>query len=165
MITAAAINRIGEQRADSHFTWVCDRADHDAVRALLTPAAAARTALLHWMPQDELMKVYDRAGIFLFPSFYEGFGKAFLEAMARGACVVATPVGGMRDVINDGVDGMLVEPGDDAALAAAAIRLMEEGAARTMSEAATRTARRYTWRGFASALVDFYTHLLETKSA
>ena len=58
------------------------------------------------------MQVYDEHGVFLFPSFFEGFGKAFLEAMSRGLVVVASNNGGMRDVIKDGQSGFLVKTGD-----------------------------------------------------
>ena len=64
-----------------------------------------------------LVQVYDRHGVFLFPSFFEGFGKAFLEAMSRGLVVIASDVGGMHDLIRDGENGFLVAPGDAAALA------------------------------------------------
>ena len=116
------------------------------------------------MPHDKLRIIYDRAGIFLFPSFFEGFGKAFLEAMSRGACVVATRVGGPADVIDDGVDGVLIEPGDAGALAEAALVFMNDGdRARRMSAAAIETARRYSWERVAVETAEFYARRLEAR--
>ena len=88
-ITAGAMNLLARAEPDLQFTWVCD----------LTPEANRRAEILHWTTQDALRDIYDRHGIFLFPSFFEGFGKAFLEAMSRGLCVVASDVGGMHDLI------------------------------------------------------------------
>jgi len=164
MVTAAAMNAIVTARPDARLIWVCDRAHHNDVRALLSRNAVDRLELLHWTAQDELRIIYDRAGIFLFPSFFEGFGKAFLEAMSRGVCVMATRVGGAPDVINDGVDGVLIDPGDAGALTEAAVSLMtDSNRARSMSAAAVETAHRYSWGRVAREISEFYERRLEAK--
>ncbi len=163
-VTAAAMNAIVKGRPDAHLIWVCDRAHHNDVRALLNPDAVDRLELLHWIPQDKLRLIYDRAGIFLFPSFFEGFGKAFLEAMSRGACVVATRVGGAADVLTNGVDGILTDPGDACELADAALILMNDiNRARSMSAAAIETAHRYSWDRVARETAAFYARRLEAR--
>jgi glycosyltransferase involved in cell wall biosynthesis len=157
MITAAAINRLAAADGELRFTWVCDRADHDGVRALLT---TDRVELLHSMPQPELRGVYDAHGVFLFPSFFEGFGKTFLEAMSRCLCVVASDAGGMHDLIEHGRNGVLVPPGDEVAMADAALAVIRDGdRARNMSAAAARTAREYTWERLARETLAFYERL------
>jgi glycosyltransferase involved in cell wall biosynthesis len=146
-VVAAAMRALdGFQR-----TWVCAREHHQAVRALL---AGAEVELLDWMPTAELVQVYDRHGVFLFPSYFEGFGKAFLEAMSRGLVVVASDVGGMRDLIRDGVNGYLVPPGDAAGLAARAREARIE-----MGAKAAETARVHTWDRVAEETVAFYERL------
>ena len=157
MITAAAMNRIAAAEREARFTWVCDRASHDAIRALLSADANARTDLLHWTTQDALREIYDAHGLFLFPSFFEGFGKAFLEAMSRGLCVVASDAGAMHDLIEHGRNGCLVPPGDAEALADAALAIMrDEPRAAAMSAAAIATARAHTWERVARELAAFY---------
>lgn len=164
MITAAAIDRLAAMRPDLQFTWICDRAHHPAVRALLRGETNARLELLHWMPQEELRAHYDRSGVFLFPSFFEGFGKAFLEAMSRGLCVVASDAGGMHDVIGHGSTGVLVPPGDAEALADAAAALIADPArASAMSAAAAAAARAYTWGRVARETATFYAARLEAR--
>ena len=76
---------------------------------------------------------YRRASLFVLPSWAEGMSNALLEAMAFGLPVVATRVGGSVDVIEDGVTGLLVEPGDPEQLAAAMARVLtDRGLARTL---------------------------------
>ena len=50
------------------------------------------------------------------PSTYEGFGIAYLEAMAFGLPALASAAGGAREIVTDGVDGFLVRPGDARAI-------------------------------------------------
>jgi glycosyltransferase involved in cell wall biosynthesis len=157
MITAEAMNRLAAHDADLRFVWVCDRSHHGNVRALLSDDVQQRLDLLHWRNQDELREIYDGSGIFLFPSFFEGFGKVFQEAMCRGMCVVATDAGGMHDVIRNGVDGLLVPPGDADALFDAARALVDDlPRATAMSIAAARRAREYSWERAAHETADFY---------
>jgi glycosyltransferase involved in cell wall biosynthesis len=162
-VVAEAMRRLAERFPAASFTWVCDAAHHDAVRAMLGPAAA-RVALLGWMKQEQLCAVYDRHGVFLFPSLFEGFGKVFLEAMARGLCVAASDEGGMRDVIRPGDDGLLVPVGDAAALADAAATVMADaGRFARLSHAARATALQYTWERAARETAAFYERLLRLK--
>ena len=153
MIVGAAMRALAERHADLQFTWVCSRAHHDEVRGL----APANIELLDWMPAARLIEVYDAHGLFLFPSFFEGFGKVFLEAMSRGLCVIASNVGGARDVIENGVSGLLVPPGDAAAIASAAESLLADPSrAAAMATEAARVSRTYTWDRVARETATFY---------
>jgi glycosyltransferase involved in cell wall biosynthesis len=96
--------------------------------------------------------------IFALPTLMESFGMAAIEAMAAGLPVVASNVGGIPEVINDDMDGMLVAPGQPAALAAILGCLIVDPSLRgRLSEEAARTAaRRFTLPAMAEATAAVY---------
>jgi phosphatidylinositol alpha-1,6-mannosyltransferase len=75
---------------------------------------------------EELAACYARAEVFALPSAGEGFGLVFLEAMAFSKPVVGASCGGTTDVVEDGINGLLVPPGDAGALAQALGRLLRD---------------------------------------
>ncbi len=100
MVVAAVMTEALASNPTLEATWVAEGAAHPAIRERLKDVVATdRVRLLDWMEVGRLREIYDAHGLFLFPSFTEGFGKAFVEAMARGLAVVATVQGGARDVI------------------------------------------------------------------
>ena len=72
----------------------------------------------------DIAELLVNADIFVLPSDWEGVSMALLEAMAAGLPVVATAVGGTPEVVIDGINGLLVPPGDPEALASALTRLL-----------------------------------------
>jgi glycosyltransferase involved in cell wall biosynthesis len=164
MILAQAFEQVLAERPQATLTWVCSAQHHDEAAALLGPQARARTTFLDWVPQDQLMDIYDAHGVFLFPSFFEGFGKAFLEAMTRGLLVVASAEGGARDLIVSGKNGFVVPVGDAAAMAAACLAIQRGGVdARQVSENARQTGLQHTWRRVAQETAAFYQALVPLK--
>jgi glycosyltransferase involved in cell wall biosynthesis len=165
MIVAETMNRLSRADEKIQFTWVCSQEHHTQVRELLTGDARDRVRLLDWMPQEELMRVYDSHGIFLFPSFFEGFGKVFLEAMSRGLCVIAADNSGAHDVIVNHVNGILTPTGSIEAMTQACLGLLtDHGAAARLSTAAADTSRSYSWDRVARETVAFYESRLEAKA-
>jgi glycosyltransferase involved in cell wall biosynthesis len=155
-IVAAVFNKILREHPESHGGWVCDARDHDRVRRSLDQNVVDRVTLYSSMPQDALIRVYDAHGLFIFPSYYEGFGKTPFEAMARGLAVVSSRVGGMADLIRSGENGFLVEPGDeDAMIKAVHSLLANPEVAMEAGRQARETARRLTWENLAKGLLAF----------
>ena len=65
-----------------------------------------------WIPPEKIKTYYRKASVFVMPSLMEGFGLVFLEAMAQGLPVIGGNVGGTLELIKDGKNGFLVNPGD-----------------------------------------------------
>ena len=94
--------------------------------------------------QTNPWKYIARADVFALTSRYEGFGNVVVEAMACGVPVVATSSPGTRDIVSSGVDGLLVERHEPAAVADALARVLTDGELRTrMTETARRKVERY----------------------
>ncbi|PYN83147.1 MAG: glycogen synthase [Candidatus Rokuibacteriota bacterium] len=110
------------------------------------------------VPVHEVVQLYSHAAVFACPSVYEPFGLINLEAMACETPVVASAVGGILEVVEDGDTGLLVEPGRPEALAAA-IRLLLEDPER--SRAMGRAGRRrveaqFSWTRVAARTREVY---------
>jgi glycosyltransferase involved in cell wall biosynthesis len=94
-----------------------------------------------------LVAAYQEAAVVVLPSLTESesFGMTLVEAMACGRPVVGSDVGGIPHVVRDGVDGVLVPPGDAAALASALGSLLTDDERRETLGAAGRAAAEETW--------------------
>lgn len=95
-----------------------------------------RIALPGWVDRATASRLLADADILVLPSHHEAMPIAVLEAMAAGVAVVATPVGSVPEVLQDGVSALLVPPGAPAALAQALARLLDDPAERRRLAAA-----------------------------
>ena len=75
---------------------------------------------------EDKLDVFSQADIFIYPSYYEGMPMAVIEAMACGLPIIATRVGGLPDLVVEGVNGILVEPGMPEQLATALCQLIDD---------------------------------------
>jgi glycosyltransferase involved in cell wall biosynthesis len=95
----------------------------------------------------ELIELYARADVFVFPTFADTLPLAIMEAMASGLPVVTTNVGALTEEIDDGVTGLIVPPADVDALAAATLRLVRSRELRLEMGAAARRAADLRFNG------------------
>jgi starch synthase len=126
------------------------RASRDGV--ILIPGMLAKT---------EVVQILSHATVFVCPSEYEPLGIVNLEAMACGCAVVASAVGGIPEVVADGVTGLLVPPGDEAALAAAVNSLIRDPgrAAEFGARGRDRAVAEFSWDKVAAQTADLYGRL------
>jgi D-inositol-3-phosphate glycosyltransferase len=110
--------------------------------------------------QETLPYYYSSAQILVMPSHYESFGMVALEAMACGTPVVASQVGGLPFLIQDGKTGFVIPDRDPEALAAKLTLLIENPAIRRQfGEVANQTAQGYAWEQIARQVLDQYQEL------
>jgi glycosyltransferase involved in cell wall biosynthesis len=113
---------------------------------------------LGFVPHGELQGLYARAAVVACPSRREGFGVACLEAMSHGRPVVATDVGGLRDLVVDGETGLVVPPRRPEALRAALERLLgDEQLRRRLGASGRERAREhFSWQAVTDATLAAY---------
>lgn len=110
--------------------------------------------------KQRLEELYNSASIFVLPSLVEGFGMPLVEAMACGAATIATRCYGSEDIIQDGVNGLLVPPGDSKAISSAVVYLMLHDQLKwRLAQRGLLDARNYTpeamFRSFHEGLLRF----------
>jgi len=121
--------------------------------------------LLGPVPHELLPRYYALASVVALPSLMEATSIAGLEAMACGAPLVGTRVGGLPIIVDEGVTGLLVPPGDATSLAGALERiLLDDDLRRRMGgEARRRAERRFSWNGIAERTAEFYRSVLRAR--
>ncbi|HJZ60586.1 MAG TPA: glycosyltransferase family 4 protein, partial [Miltoncostaeaceae bacterium] len=128
------IAALAQMRADASLTIVGDGPERDALAAAARDAGVAdRVRLAGPVGHDRLPAVYASSHVVVVPSVVDrsgdrdGLPNVVLEAMASGRPVLGTRAGAITSAVEDGVTGVVVEPGDAAAMAAALDRLADEG--------------------------------------
>ena len=126
---------------------------------------ADRVTITGRLTKEELVAKYNSAQIFVSPSLYEGFGLPAAEAMACGAPVLATTAGAFPEVIEDGVSGVLVPPGNAGALAEAIERILADDGLqqRLGDEGRRRIVDHFSWHETALRTMDLYEEVLRTR--
>jgi glycosyltransferase involved in cell wall biosynthesis len=114
-----------------------------------------------------IRRLLGQAGVLVLPSIEENCPMVILEAMAAGVPVVASRVGGIPDLIEDGVSGLLVEPADPASLTQAMRRLLADpaAAARIAAQAKQRAQERFQPRTIAQRHLEIYREVLAGSSS
>ena len=153
-----------ELGVDAVLVMVGDGPDRDGLEQLAHDLGIARSAYFVGY-QPEVAGYYRLFDTFLLPSVNEGTPVSAIEALASGTPVVATRVGGVPDVVRDGVDGFLVEPGD---VEGAAHRLATLAAdaplrARLGESGRARVLERYSVARLVDAVDRLYRSLLRAK--
>jgi glycosyltransferase involved in cell wall biosynthesis len=123
---------------------------------------AQHVRFLGFVEHQDMPRHYQQAGVFVLPSRRESFGLVLAEAMACGLPVVATKVGAIPEVVEDGVTGVLVPPDDPEGLASAITALLNDP--QTMRAMGTRGRQRaetcFTWDLVAKRVIEGYERAL-----
>jgi glycosyltransferase involved in cell wall biosynthesis len=120
--------------------------DAETVRQFFPAPVRDRLDILPFVSREDMPALYAQHDIFAFPSLFEGLPIVLLEAMAAGMPVVTTETCGMKDIVEDEYNGLLVKPADTKAFVAATERLVHSAELRAgLGSAARDTMRRHTW--------------------
>jgi glycosyltransferase involved in cell wall biosynthesis/GT2 family glycosyltransferase len=124
--------------------------------------SADRVRFLGRVSEEERYRLYTACDVFCGPSLYESFGLVYIEAMSHGKPVVACKTGGISEVVEDGVTGILVPPEDPDALVDALVHLLRDPSMRTeMGKAAkARYLREFTVDAMARRTLDVYQYVV-----
>jgi glycogen synthase len=158
-----ALIYVREKFPDVHLKLAGDGELKDALKKLSESLLLSdRVEFLGWRRPDELAALYRSAAVVVVPSTYEPFGMTALEAMACQRPVVASRIGGLEDLVEDGVTGFLAEPRDELDLAQRLMALLSDpDLARRMGEAGLGRVNsgEYSWPEIAQQYLGLYEEL------
>ena len=164
---------VGRLAPEKHVELLAGITALPGVRLVIVGAGPSEPALRQQMPGavfmgehrgSELAAIYASLDVFVHSGPYETFGQTLQEAAASGLPVVAPAAGGPLDLVEDGVTGYLVPPGDAGAFAAAIARLAADPAARVAFGAAgRRRVLSRTWPALTEELIGHYAAVLGRK--
>jgi glycosyltransferase involved in cell wall biosynthesis len=143
-----------------------DRALRVAVDAL-SPTERSRLTLVNGFPESEKASIFDACDVFAMPSIAESFGIAYLEAWLCAKPVIGARIGAVQCVIEDGRDGLLVDPEDAGGLAGAILKLVRDADLRQRlgRRGQEKTLARFTWARITDAIEAVYLEAIERSTA
>jgi phosphatidyl-myo-inositol alpha-mannosyltransferase len=160
-IMLRAFEQIASEVGEVHLLVAGDGRDRVLLRSL-PGDLRSRILRLGTVAHEALPRYHAAADVFVSPATgQESFGIVLVEAMAAGVPVVASDIEGYREVVRDGVDGLLVPPNDPNALAAAVRRVLSEPELAAALKAAGRSrAQAFSWQAVAPRLEAVYDRVL-----
>jgi glycosyltransferase involved in cell wall biosynthesis len=139
----------------------------DAMRALVAELHLEhKVLLLGFVPDEDRNRLLKAADCAVFPSLYEPFGIVALEAMAARAPVVASEVGGLREVVQHGETGITIYPGDAGSCAWGIVHTLQhpEWAAMRVANALEKVRTIYNWDVIAGQTLDVYRRVVAERA-
>ncbi len=149
-LAPAVLHALSAQFPDARLTMI-GRDKGDGSLAAATAAAARlgvanRCAILPEVPKERVPDALQAGDVFLNTASIDNTPVTVIEALASGLCVVSTDVGGIRNLLTDAHDALLVPADDPGAMAAAVTRVLNSPRlAESLSQNARRTASRFDW--------------------
>jgi glycosyltransferase involved in cell wall biosynthesis len=159
-----AMPRVWEKYPECEFVFagrVCDDCKADAA------AMPPRTKFLGMQPHGELIAWYQRAAIFAAPALWDNSPNTIYEAMACGTSVIASRVGGIPELVDEGVTGLLVPPSSPGELAEAIITLLgnDQKRERMGRRAREKVVEQYSLPRIMGRTLDFYGSVLHRRTS
>ena len=156
-----ALERLSKQIPGLTMTFAGCACPPEVIQEFFGRKLASTIVVQPVVPSDRMQELFASHDIFLFPSLMEGLPSVLLEAMASGMPVITTETCGMPDVVEDGFNGLLVQPADASAIEEAVLRLAASSELRqSLGRAAQNTVARYTWERSALMLEKLFRRVI-----
>jgi len=152
-VQLVAIGPFGDQQYSYRIEHLIQKLRNETLHEVIHIGPISKETLINW---------YQRASIFVCPSFSEPFGIVNLEALACGTPVIGTNVGGIPDIVKNGTNGILVPPNAPSALASAIKELLEDKRKRQLYGKKGReiVEKKFSWKVVMEKLVQTYDRML-----
>lgn len=157
-----AIDSLNQEiKKNIHYSLTGD-GDKEEVKKLISSMNLEQNIEVHgWLSDDELLKIREKAHIFLLPSYNEGLPMALIEAMSLGLVPIVTPVGGIPEVVKHMDNGLIVKPGDSAEISKSLeILFSNRNLLRDLSINARLTSEKFDVKNYISNLELLYSDFM-----
>jgi len=164
-ILLLAFKKISEKYKDINLVLVgSDSRENRILNLIGRLALKNRVFIKSNIPKEELIRYYQHCKFLVLPSRFEPFGMVILEAFACGKPVIATKVGGIKDIVNI-ENGILVNPEnvDELALAMEKLLNINDNDYELMSSKAIETAKKYDIKRINEQIIKLYYRVLESE--
>ncbi len=157
-----AFSKVARAHPDVTLSLVGTGDGEEIVKNAFSPDHHNRIRIIPRVASENVPDIYAEHDIFVFPSLFESMSLVVPEAMASGMPVVTTKACGMKDIIEDGVTGLLVPPRDADALAKQITTLLNDPVlCEQLGQAAQERAKEITWDRIARQMLKVYERLLD----
>ena len=137
--------------------------DIKRARTMIDQHNLGSVELLGWVSEQELVELYRTSAIYVLPSYNEGQPMGLIHAMSYGCASISTSVGGIPEVIEHEENGLIIEPGDGAALINALTLLMgDEETREQIARGAILTAKKNSLSEYIVRLEEFYASIINS---
>ncbi len=159
-----AFRKIVEENSQARLVIVGEGYLMESLRALVSQLELSETVIFTGFLEDvpQIIATFDVA---VLPSYFEGMGRVLLEAMAMEKPVVGTRVGGIPDLVEQGLNGYLVSPGNGKELASAILKILnDKDLALKMGQAGRKKMTdRFSAESMVRSIEEVYSELLKKK--
>lgn len=160
--TLRTFRRVQDRWPEATLTLVGGGSQEPALRGLASALGLRHVTFVGRVAPDAIWRYYADADIYLQTPDIDNMPSSVLEAFASGCAVVSTNAGGVPAILTDGVHGLLVPANDDAAAAAAILRLLDEpDLSRRLIDAAVASCARYQWSAVRQQWIQVYRGLVQ----
>lgn len=156
------VKRTRESVPDVHFVIAGDGSALEGLKKQIEQRhLTSAVAFLGWVDGSQRRKILSDTSVYLLPSYAEGMPMSILEGIGYNLPIVASPVGGIPQIVRDGVNGLLCKPGDAPAFARALIALLtDQSLYERLSDGSRRISGAHTLDKFGKEICEVYAKVL-----